>query len=194
MQKPQAIATRFTLLTFLCSTLMCSTLMAAAHEVLVQVPYVPTPPDVVSAMLKLANPHKGDVLYDLGCGDGRIVVAAAKQYGLHAVGVDINPERIKEANENAAREGVANLVKFQVGDLYEADLKGASIVTLYLLPDVNLKLRPKLQRELKPGARIVSHSFDMGDWKADKEETIESKRIFLWVLPTQSRTKAAAAH
>lgn len=179
---------RFAVLTFLCAEF----LFASTYEM--QVPYVPTPPDVVSAMLKLADAKPGDVVYDLGCGDGRIVIAAAKQYGLHGVGIDINPERIKEANENAAREGVANLVKFKVGDLYEADIKEASIVTLYLLPDVNMKLRPKLQRDLKPGTRIVSHSFDMGDWKPDKEETVQSKRILLWVLPAHSRAKTAAAH
>src|SRR5207248_10921552 len=113
---------------------------------------------------------------------GRIVIAAAKRYGLRAVGVDINPERIKEAEENARRADVSGLVKFQVGDLYDADFRDATIVALYLLPEANARLRPKLQKELKPGARVVSHSFDMGDWKPDKEEKFADDRLFLWVM------------
>ena len=115
--------------------------------------------------------NKDDVVYDLGCGDGRIVITAAKKYGARGVGVDIDPERIKEANANAKQAGVSDRVKFIEQDLFQTDFKEASVVTLYLLPDINLKLRPKLLSELKPGTRIVSHAFDMGDWKPDKTET-----------------------
>jgi precorrin-6B methylase 2 len=146
------------------------------------VPYVPTSQELVVEMLKLANVTKNDVVYDLGCGDGRIVITAAKQFGAHAVGVDINPERIKEANENARKAGVADKVKFVEGDLFTADIQPATVVTLYLLPNVNLKLRPRLLRELKPGTRIVSHSFDMDDWKPEKEQDIHGSRLYLWTI------------
>ena len=115
-------------------------------------------------MLKLGDVKKGDILYDLGSGDGRIVVTAAKLYGVKGTGIDIDPKRIQEANENAKKEGVENLVRFLNQDLFESDFHDATIVTMYLLPGINLKLRPKLWKELKPGTRIVSHSFDMGDW------------------------------
>jgi len=144
------------------------------------VPYVPTPNEVVTGMLKLANVKKGDVVYDLGCGDGRIVIAAAQQFGARAVGVDINPERIREARENAQKSGAAHLVSFRQGDLFTADLHDATVVTLYLLPSVNLKLKAKLQHDLKAGARVVSHSFDMGDWKPEKEAEIDGRKIYLW--------------
>src|SRR5262249_51981259 len=139
------------------------------------VPYVPTPNEVVEAMLKLAGVHSGDVVYDLGCGDGRIVITAAKQYGVHAVGVDINPERIRDANANAKQAGVENLVKFVEADLFDADIKDATVVTLYLLPSINLKLRPKLMADLKPGTRVVSHAFDMGDWKPEKQDQVDGR-------------------
>lgn len=149
------------------------------------VPYVPTPPEVVAAMLKLGSVGKDDFVIDLGCGDGRIVVAAAKQFGAHALGIDIDPERIKEARENAQKEGVTDLVEFRQADLFDTDLRKATVVTLYLLPSVNMKLRPKLWRELKPGSRVVSHSFDMEDWKPDKEEDVEGTQIFLWTIVKQ---------
>ncbi|HLI85587.1 MAG TPA: methyltransferase domain-containing protein [Bryobacteraceae bacterium] len=149
------------------------------------VPYVPTDNTVVDAMLKLAGVTSADTVYDLGCGDGRIVVRAAKNYGAHGVGVDINPERIQEARENAKRNSVENLVRFEEGDLFDANIRNATVVTLYLLPDVNLKLRPKLLRDLKPGARIVSHSFDMGDWKPDKQEEVDGATIYLWTVPAR---------
>lgn len=145
--------------------------------------YVPTPQEVVDAMLKLANVHKGDVVYDLGCGDGRIVVTAAKRYGVRGVGIDINPERIRDAKENAQQNGVTNLVTFRNEDLFEADIKEATVVTLYLLTSLNIKLRPKLLRDLKPGTRIVSHSFDMGEWKPDKTENVNGRTIYLWTVP-----------
>ncbi len=146
------------------------------------VPYVATGPETVAAMLKLAGVTKTDLVIDLGCGDGRIVIAAAKAYGAHGIGVDIDPERIKEANENARKEGVANLAEFRQGDLFAADIRRATVVTLYLLPSVNMKLRPKLWRELKAGARVVSHTFDMEDWTPEKVEEVGGSEIFLWVI------------
>jgi 2-polyprenyl-3-methyl-5-hydroxy-6-metoxy-1,4-benzoquinol methylase len=150
------------------------------------VPYVPTGPETVSAMLKLASVGKNDLVMDLGCGDGRIVIAAAKEYGAHGIGVDIDPQRIREAKENAQKEGVENLVEFRVGDLFEADIRKATVVTLYLLPSVNMKLRPKLWHDLKPGTRVVSHTFDMEDWKPEKVEEVGGSEIFLWVIKARS--------
>jgi tRNA G37 N-methylase Trm5 len=147
------------------------------------VPYVPTPQNVVDTMLKLANLKRGDVIYDLGSGDGRIVITAAKQYGVRGVGIDINPTRIKEANENARKEGVADKVTFKQNDLFQEDIHAATVVTIYLLPSVNLKLRPKLFKELKPGTRIISHDFDMGDWKPEKRVVVDDHRIFTWTIP-----------
>jgi len=145
--------------------------------------FVPTPEAVVEAMLQVANVSKGDVVYDLGCGDGRIPVTAAKKYGARGVCFDIDPQRIKEANENVAKNNVGNLVRVVEGDLFEQDLSGASVVTLYLLPSLNVKLMPKLMKELKPGTRIVSHAFDMGDWKPEKELDIDGRKVYYWTIP-----------
>ena len=157
------------------------------------VPFVPTTDEAVQAMLKLADVKKSDVVYDLGCGDGRIVIAAAKNYGARAVGVDIDPRRIQEAKENARKAGVEDLVRFDEKDLFQADIREASVVTLFLLSSVNLKLRPKLLQDLRPGTRIVSNTFDMGDWKADKEFTIDSAgdsylshKLYLWTVPQRA--------
>ncbi|MGB9609673.1 MAG: SAM-dependent methyltransferase, partial [Bryobacteraceae bacterium] len=155
------------------------------------VPYVPTTERAVEAMLELARVTKNDIVYDLGCGDGRIVVTAAKKYGARGVGIDINPERIAEARENAKKNGVEHLVKFIEGDLFEADIHEATVVTLFLLSSVNLKLRPKLLAELRPGTRVVSNTFDMGDWKPDREFTLDdnsedsylSHKFYLWIIP-----------
>lgn len=147
------------------------------------VPYVPSPNNVVDGMLKLANVKKSDVVYDLGCGDGRIVITAAKQYGAKGVGVDINPERIQEARANAKSAAVDGLVRFEENDLFKANIADATVVTLYLLPDVNVRLRPKLLKDLKPGTRIVSHSFDMGGWKPDREEVVDGRHLYLWTVP-----------
>jgi ribosomal protein L11 methylase PrmA len=122
-------------------------------------------------------------VYDLGCGDGRIPVTAAKKYGARGVCFDIDPQRIKEANENVAKNSVGNLVKVVEGDLFEQDLSGASVVTLYLLPSLNVKLMPKLMKELKPGTRIVSHAFDMGDWKPEKELDVDGRKVYFWTIP-----------
>jgi len=157
------------------------------------VPYVPTTDQAVAAMLKLAAVKKNDIVYDLGCGDGRIVIAAARDFGAHAVGIDINPVRIKEARTNAANAKVEPLVRFEENDLFEADFHEATVVTLFLLPAINLKLRPRLIEQLRPGTRVVSNTFDMGDWKADQEahvddndeETGLSQRLFLWVVPAR---------
>ncbi len=147
--------------------------------------FVPTPQNVVDAMLKMSGVHKGDVVYDLGCGDGRLVITAATQYGVRAVGIDINPERIQESQANARQAGVTNLVTFRNEDLFEADIHEATVVTLYLLQSLNVKLRPKLWKELKPGTRIVSHAFDMGDWKPEKEMDVDGRRIYFWRVPAK---------
>ncbi|MGH7846007.1 MAG: SAM-dependent methyltransferase [Candidatus Binatia bacterium] len=154
------------------------------------VPYVPTPQDVVDKMLELAGVKRGDVIYDLGSGDGRIVVTAAKKYGVKAVGFEIDPERIKESQENIQKAGVGKLVEIHQQDILTVDVSPASVVTMYLLPDVNLKLRPTLLRQLKPGSRVVSHDFDMGDWKPERTERIKDSSgwdhtIYLWRIPAQ---------
>jgi SAM-dependent methyltransferase len=148
----------------------------------------PTTDPVVTAMLKLAGVKKGDVVYDLGCGDGRIVIAAAKEFGARGVGIDIDPQRIAESNENARKAGVTDRVTFREEDLFEADFRDATVVTLFLWPSLNLKLRPKLLKDLKPGTRIVSHSHDMGDWPPEKQEIVDGARIYLWTIPQRSGT------
>ncbi|MDB5019546.1 MAG: type 11 methyltransferase [Pedobacter sp.] len=171
------------MLTSLVIILICTISYADAQEKpQLDVPYVPTRPNVVDGMLRMANLKKGDVLYDLGCGDGRIVVAAAKQYGVTAVGFDIDPERIAEANANAKTAGVSDLVKFVNANLFNTDLSKASVITMYLLPSVNMQLRPKILA-LKPGTRIVSHAFDMGDWKPEKTENVDGSIIYFWTVP-----------
>ena len=151
--------------------------------------YVPTPQEVVDEMLKVAKVGKGDVLYDLGSGDGRIPVTAAKRFGIRAVGIDIDPERIQEAKENARKNGVEKLVTFRNEDLFETDFREATVVTLYLLPDLNVKLRPRLLKELKPGTRIVSHQFDMGDWKPEKKLDVDGRTVYFWTVPARSGAK-----
>ncbi|HEX7334081.1 MAG TPA: class I SAM-dependent methyltransferase [Pyrinomonadaceae bacterium] len=153
------------------------------------VPYVPTPQNVVDEMLTLANVTKDDVVYDLGSGDGRLVITAVKKFGAkRGFGVDIDPERIAESNANAKAAGVTDRVSFAIQDLFQTDFKEATVVTLYLLPEVNLRLRPKLMSDLRPGTRVVSHSFDMGDWKPDKTVTVQpgGQRLFLWTIPAKT--------
>jgi SAM-dependent methyltransferase len=152
------------------------------------VPYEPSPHEVVSEMLRLARVGENDVVYDLGCGDGRIVIAAIKDYKARAgVCIDIDPKRIEEARQNATRAGVGDRVTFLNQDLFEADIEGATVVTLFLWPHVNLKLRPKLLRELGSGVRVVSYMHDMGDWKPDESVTIQvagnPERLMLWTIP-----------
>jgi SAM-dependent methyltransferase len=153
------------------------------EQVPINSPYVGTPPQILDAMLELANVGGSDVVYDLGCGDGRIVISAARKYGARGVGIDINPARIEEARAVARGAGVTDRVSFQVNDLFDADIRGATVVALYLLPEANLRLRPRLLRELRPGTRVVSHSFGMGDWKPDKEKFVDGDHIYLWTIP-----------
>ena len=150
------------------------------------VPYVPTPNAVVEAMLELAGVTKDDVVYDLGCGDGRIIVAAATRHGAHGVGIDLNPKRVKEAKANALEAGVADRVRFLQADLFKADISEATVVTLYLLTSVNNRLKPKLLAELKPGTRVVSHRFDMGDWTPEKKIKVDGRPVYLWRVPEKS--------
>ena len=156
--------------------------------------FVPTPQDVVEAMLKVAQVGKGDVLYDLGSGDGRIPITAAQKFGIaRGIGIDINPERIKEANENLAKARVGSRVRFINADLFESDLSEATVVTLYLLPTLNLKLLPKLLKELKPGTRIVSHAFDMGTWKPEQTLSVNSRNVYFWRIPAPGTPAYEAA-
>jgi SAM-dependent methyltransferase len=181
------------LCSYVAATLLCVFVAGQSppQQRQLDVPYVPTTDEAVTAMLKLAEVKPADVVYDLGCGDGRIVIAAAKKFGARGVGVDIDPVRIREAKENAKKAGVENRVRFEENDLFKTDIHEANVVTLFLLNSVNLKLRPKLLRELKPGTRIVSNTFDMGDWKPDKEAAVEgadsgtalSQYLYLWTVP-----------
>lgn len=172
--------------------LICSIAITASTRkqgmVKLDVPYEPTHPQVVEAMLRMAQVSRNDVVYDLGCGDGRIVIMAAKKFGARGVGVDIDPQRIKEANEGAQKADVTSLVQFRVQDLMDIDISDATVVTLYLLPSINLRVRPKLFRELKPGTRVVSHAFDMGDWEPDRTLCHPKARrgfLYLWIIPAR---------
>jgi len=155
-------------------------------------PYIPTPQEVVNRMLELAEVTTTDIVYDLGSGDGRIPITAAKRYGARGVGIDFDPQRIAESNANARREGVADRVEFILGDVLQADVSEATVVTLYLLSSSNIKLRPILTRQLSPGTRIVSHAFDMGDWLADRIEIFKDYRgnprtLYLWKFDGQPK-------
>lgn len=144
--------------------------------------YEPSPPAVVDRMLALADLHKGDVIYDLGCGDGRVVIEAAKRFGVRGVGIDIDPKLVALARRNARRAGVQKLVEFREEDLFEADISPASVVTLFLFPDVNMRLRPKLWRDLKPGTRVISHCHDMGDWKPERQADVGEHTVYYWTI------------
>jgi SAM-dependent methyltransferase len=151
------------------------------------VQYVPTPENVVDEMLRLPNVTKDDVIYDLGCGDGRLVITAAKRFGARGVGIDIDPQRISESRDNARQAGVTDRVVFLEQDLFEADIRQATIVTLYLLPKLNVQLRPKLLRDLQPGTRVVSHDFDMAEWQPDQTVRVPGASrphaVYYWVIP-----------
>ena len=150
--------------------------------------FVPTPNEVVNMMLKLAGVTKKDTVYDLGCGDGRIVITAAQKYGARGVGIDIDPQRVKEANERVQKTGVTDKVKIMNADLFETDISQATVVTLYLLPSLNQKLIPKLNKELKPGTRVVSQSFDMGDQNPpEKTEDVNGRKVYLWRTPLKEK-------
>lgn len=158
---------------------------AMSNEVKKDVPYVPTPQPVVERMLEMAKLSGDELLYDLGSGDGRIVITAAQKYGVRGVGIDIDPERIKEANEGARRAEVTDKVKFIQADLFDTDLRPVTALTLYLLSSVNLRLRPKILDELRPGTPVVSHDFAMGEWEPDEHLTMDRSEIFLWIVPAK---------
>lgn len=152
------------------------------------VPYVPTPQAVVNKMLEMGKVKKGDLLYDLGCGDGRIVVTAARDHGARGVGIDIDPQRISEARQSAKRARVTERVEFRQGDLFETDLSQASVVTLYLLPRINLRLRPQLWSQLKVGTRVVSHAFDMGnEWPSEQTERVQNSTLYAWTIKPEHK-------
>ena len=156
------------------------------------VPYVPTPQDVVDRMLALAKVGKDDVVYDLGCGDGRIVVTAASRYGARGVGIDINPVRIGEAKANARKAGVDRRVDLRVANLFDTDMSPATVVTLYLLPDVNLRLRPQLWQQLRVGSRVVSHAFDMGpEWPPEQTADVTGRSVYMWTITPAQKTAPA---
>jgi len=159
--------------------------LAANQSVSLDVPYVPTPPDVVNRMLETAQVGPEDFVIDLGSGDGRIAIAAVKNHGAKgAMGVDIDPKRIEEARENAHTAGVADKVEFRNQNLFDTDFSQATVLTMYLLPDVNVSLRPKIL-QLKPGTRVVSHAFDMGEWESDVFERVDGRSVHLWIVPAQ---------
>jgi SAM-dependent methyltransferase len=151
----------------------------------VAVPYVTTPPAVVDAMLTMAGVTASDVVYDLGSGDGRIPIRAAQEFGAQSVGIEIKPELVEKARARARAEEVADQVEFRRQDLFEADISEATVVTLYLLPNVNLKLRPKLFRGLDPGTWVVSHGFDMGEWTPISTKEVQGRRLYLWRIPEE---------
>jgi len=177
----------FVLALALVALVLTSSTPAAQSQAVLRDPdviFVPTPQSVVDAMLKMAKVTKDDIVYDLGSGDGRIVITAAKQFGARGVGFDIDPKRITESNTNAVAAGVTNLVKFSNADIFadSTTFSDATVVTLYLLPSLNMRLRDKLLK-LKPGTRIVSNSYDMGDWKAEQELEVDARTIYFWTVP-----------
>ena len=163
----------------LLAIIACANTFCTAQDVV----YVPTRQVVVDAMLDLAKVTENDIVYDLGCGDGRIVITAARSYGATGTGIDINPKRIREANRNAANAGVTDKVQFIQANLFESDVSEASVVTLYLLNSLNMKLRPILLEQLKPGTRIVSHAFHMGDWAPEQTIKVDGATVYLWTVP-----------
>jgi hypothetical protein len=160
--------------------------------------YYPTPPETVDEMLRMARIKKGDVLYDLGSGDGRIPIAAAKQYGIRAVGIEIDPKLVTEAEEIAKQEDVSDLVRFRNEDMFRIDVREATIVTLYLSEKLNVLLRPKLLSELRPGSRILSHDFRMGDWKPEQTVRVPwgklYRTVYLWTVPKPKSLKKRSAN
>ncbi len=151
-------------------------------QVRLDVPYVPTPQDVVDRMLDMAKLTKDDFHIDLGSGDGRIAVTAAKR-GARSIGIDLNPTRIAEANENAQKAGVTDRVTFVLGNLFEQKIGQANVLTMYLLQSVNMQLRPRILAELKPGSRVVSHAFSMNDWEPDQHVNVTGRNLYLWIVP-----------
>ena len=178
------------LLASLAAALLTPLTTATAQKGLGELPYAPyvsTPERVVDEMLEIADVRAQDIVYDLGSGDGRIVIAAAKRFGARGVGIEINPALIREANENAGQAGVAHLVRFVESDFFVADLRQATVVTLYLLPEVNRQLLPKLLAELQPGTRIVSYRYDLGAWAPEKTVRVSRGTVYYWVVPPRTR-------
>lgn len=167
-------------------TLFAAPPVAQSERPKLDVPYVPTPRNVVDKMLELAAPTSEDYLIDLGSGDGRIPITAAERFGTRGLGIDIDPRRIAEAKENAQSAGVTDKVEFRQEDLFETDISQATVLTLYLLPSVNIKLRPRILKELRPGTRVVSHDWDMGDWRADQVADLGNKTVYMWVVPASA--------
>lgn len=172
-----------TIRTFFAVILMAFFALTPAAAQDLDVIYVPTREPVMDAMLRLAEVDSSDVVYDLGCGDGRIVIAAAQRFGATGVGIDLDPQRIKEAKENAVDAGVTDKVQFIEGDLFESDFRDATVVTLYLLTELNERLKPMLLEQLKPGTKVVSHAFSMGDWEPEKQEEVDGTTVYLWTIP-----------
>jgi SAM-dependent methyltransferase len=167
------------------AVLLSATVLAAGQQPkrTPDIHFVPTPEEVVEAMLRLAEVDKNDVVYDLGSGDGRIPITAARRFGARGVGIDLDPKLVAQATRSAQEAGVADRVRFIEGDIFEADISAATVVTLYLLTSINERLRPKLLKELRPGTRIVSHQFRMGDWQPDREIVVDYRPLFLWRIP-----------
>jgi len=161
----------------------------AQSEPRLDVIYVPTPQALVDRMLQMAEVKANDFVIDLGCGDGRMVVTAASKYGARGYGVDINPVRVEEANANAKKAGVTDKVSFKIADLFQEDISKASVMTMYLLNEINLRLRPKILSDLKPGSRVVSHAFTMDDWEPDQRDVVENKNIYFWYVPAKVEGK-----
>jgi SAM-dependent methyltransferase len=168
------------------ATLLVSIAALAARQQPKRTPdihFVPTPDEVVEAMLRLADVGANDVVYDLGSGDGRIPITAARRFGARGVGIELDPELVAQATRSAQQAGVADRVRFVEGDIFESDISPATVVTLYLLTSINERLRPKLQKELRPGTRIVSHQFRMGDWEPERDVVVDFRSLFLWRVP-----------
>jgi tRNA A58 N-methylase Trm61 len=169
-----------------CRTALALVFFAALQVREPDVIFVGTPPDVVEAMLKGLEVKSTDVVYDLGSGDGRILITAAQKYGARGVGIEIDPVYVKIAEENARKAGVSDKVRFVTEDLFEADIHEATVVTLYLLEDLNIRLRPKLLKDLKPGTRIASHRFRMGDWQPEKAVSVGDRAVYFWTIPSRT--------
>ncbi len=171
------------LILLLCSSALAVQSGSGPAEIPINTPYVETPHELVTTMLKVAGVGKNDVVYDLGSGDGRIVIAAARDFGARAVGIELNGDRVRASQKSALDAGVAGRVEFREQDLFDADISRATVVTLYLLPYVNAKLLPKLLAELRPGARIVSHTYAMGNWKPARIIEASGTKVYFWVVP-----------
>jgi SAM-dependent methyltransferase len=185
LQKFGLLSRRQAVLLVALAGLMYPGIVSAQQRQKLDVPYVPTPPEVVARMLEMANVKSDDYVIDLGSGDGRIAIAAARDRGARAFGVDIDPDRVEEAQKNAQAAKVQDKVTFRRQNLFETKISDATVLTMYLLTDVNLKLRPRLLDELKPGTRIVSHAFDLGDWKADQSDLVDARQVYMWVVPAK---------